>query len=363
MGTDFLFKRDCVKCPSQPPSCSGCSHNEICSLSVQTCEKCPEARCISQSTTGVSSKAAGAIAGGVVGGLVGIGIIVGIIFWYKFRGRRSRHLEDMRDVLEYESPPDSPELNPYQEEFQDEEEDFENKLESMSTRAPSSNRIPILFTGPTGNMSRNMSLNRDIRPGLPTIRDSIHDSEYSVESEYFAGANNQALRHFDVAVQGHATIVHANKPQRPESGRQMLGIINESDDGETSSVRSSQNSRRYNHSMNRNSPSMQRMKRHGSNAMLPQVPSVRSSMVSNRRTLNPPASNPRNADDNASIASPFADPSDATNAHPTLHDATPTNQDNESSQKPMNMNSRYSKASSTEYVADLPEEARLYTNY
>lgn len=361
MVAGFLFKRDCVSCPSAPPSCSSCSSNEMCSLSVQTCEKCPEARCIPQSSPGVSSKAAGAIAGGVVGGLVGIGIIVGIIFWYKFRGRRSRHLQEKKDALEYESPPDSPELNPYQEEFQDDDgEDFEDKLESMSIRAPSSNRIPILFTGPTGNMSQNTSLNRGFRTGLPTIRDSIHDSEYSVESEYFAGANNQALRHFDVAVQGHATIVQAHKPQRPESGRQMLGRINESDDGETSSVRSSQNTRRYD-SSNRAAPSsIQRMRRHNSNAKLPHVPPTRSSIISSRSSRNPPNPNIHIADDNASTLSPFADPADT---HIDLNDDTPTSQNRQSTQSAINSKSRYSKASSADYVADLPEEARLYTNY
>ncbi|KAI9780667.1 MAG: hypothetical protein M1839_006608 [Geoglossum umbratile] len=97
-----LFRR-CVQCPNIVPSC-GCSPDQTCVLTSQSCAACPSTSCIkgglavsptsTPSPSSGSKPNAGAIAGGVIGGVVAIGIITFLVWKFCVKGRRREQLAE-----------------------------------------------------------------------------------------------------------------------------------------------------------------------------------------------------------------------------------------------------------------------------
>lgn len=243
-----LFRRDCVTCPSTQPACN-CSDNQRCIVTVKTCSQCPEARCESVDTSdgSVSSKSAGAIAGGVVGGLVGIGLVIGFLLWYKFRHHRARKLQTLEEAnLQYKSPPES--LN-YDHPVH--ERKTPSIISTYGGASRRSNVIPIMFpfhqandTESTSNINRNLPLhdgsiinltnNRDSESAIPlnegqlTLRDSIRDSEYSMQIDNPLSVPAQGLRAYDVAVQGIPNLIDVGRQRKRAPLPRNLRRISES---------------------------------------------------------------------------------------------------------------------------------------
>lgn len=101
-----LFRRDCVECPPETPSCPQCAEDEICSQIPQSCDKCASRQCIKNSSlpsqdpvvSSTTSKGpnVGAIAGGVIGGIVFIAIATFLVWKFCLKGRR-HHQEDYEE--------------------------------------------------------------------------------------------------------------------------------------------------------------------------------------------------------------------------------------------------------------------------
>lgn len=82
----LLDSYGCVICPSTPP-CPSCGVNEQCSMSTQTCNKCPTTFCETivdeiPSKNALSSAQVGGIAGGI-SGLFFIVVVAGLFFLFK----------------------------------------------------------------------------------------------------------------------------------------------------------------------------------------------------------------------------------------------------------------------------------------
>lgn len=103
-----LFRRACVICP-EVPTCPACAADEICQLTTQSCNSCPQTYCqkVSVSPTNAtpiptstftstssssSSLSIGPIIGGVVGGLIAILVAVFLVWWFYVRPRRNNNI-------------------------------------------------------------------------------------------------------------------------------------------------------------------------------------------------------------------------------------------------------------------------------
>lgn len=324
-----LFKRDCVSCTNNNLDCESCPSGQVCQLSVQTCDSCPQPRCVDSKSSG-SGLNTGAIAGGVVGGVVGLGLIVGCLVWYKFRHHRKNHLQYMQEEkLQYESPPESPTMDP---------EPLGQHLRQVSIpstygeNSQRSNIIPIMLplggrANSIAGSSRNTAYSHSGIPitfqsgSQPFLRDSIGFSEYSVDSDS-ASANNRGLRSYDVAVQGMPNLVELNKGRRMPMRQVPLGAISENDvyneprNRPASNTSSSPKSR-----LSGKRRSMMTMK--SADAALPELPQ--------------------------SDAESCFDDSQAVRDEDIPAHTVPADQP-----------SRYSQASSNQYDAHLPEEAKAY---
>lgn len=105
-----LFERDtsstyptdsngCVICPSNEP-CPKCKDNEVCHLSVQSCNSCASAFCVPNNVSSGGGTNVGAIAGGVVGGVVFVLLLVAGYLYYKCVYRKkSIMLDDDKDIV------------------------------------------------------------------------------------------------------------------------------------------------------------------------------------------------------------------------------------------------------------------------
>ncbi|KAK9454586.1 hypothetical protein V1511DRAFT_400291 [Dipodascopsis uninucleata] len=101
-----LVERACVTCTSSDLSCSKCSSDEDCQLTLQTCSSCPTIICVKSSSSSSSgssssgslkgsspSSSTPAVVGGVVGGLVFISLIaVGVYLVLRRRKIKSGKL-------------------------------------------------------------------------------------------------------------------------------------------------------------------------------------------------------------------------------------------------------------------------------
>ncbi|KAG2156036.1 hypothetical protein DEU56DRAFT_897127 [Suillus clintonianus] len=96
----FLDTRQCVTCPTAPPSCT-CSADQSCIQITRTCNVCPSFTCQAKTTAtsnsngGVSS---GALAGAIVAiVLVLLGALV-LYFWYRRRASARKVLEQAQEA-------------------------------------------------------------------------------------------------------------------------------------------------------------------------------------------------------------------------------------------------------------------------
>lgn len=100
----FIYKRACVVC-TDVPACPACASDEICQMTTQSCDACPQTYCqkVSSGPTSSSSSSSaqtkgsgsdtGAIVGGVVGGLAALLIGLALVWWFYIRPkRRNIHL-------------------------------------------------------------------------------------------------------------------------------------------------------------------------------------------------------------------------------------------------------------------------------
>ena len=90
------------------PSCPSCPSGQICSIKVQSCEKCASTSCIDgdeesgplAAGAGSGSKKGrdiGAIAGGVIGGMIFIAVVTWLIWRFYVKPRRQQRDEDVDD--------------------------------------------------------------------------------------------------------------------------------------------------------------------------------------------------------------------------------------------------------------------------
>lgn len=351
-----LLRRDCVTCPSTQPACS-CAANEKCIVTVKTCTQCSEARCelINMRSSSASGKSAGPIAGGVVGGLVGVGLIIGFLLWYKFRQQRNQHLQSLDEAaLEDDSPPES--LN-Y--DIPTREQKTPSIISTYGGASRRSNVIPIMFPFSRANDSEpininrniplhdgsriNLTTNRDSVTALPmkerplTLRDSIRDSEYSMQIDNPLSPTPQGLRAYDVAVQGIPNLIDVGRQRKraqpPPNLRRISETGSQSPAEELETEAASIANRRI--SKRRSLAST-----HSVFDPLPEINDVASQLdISSLKSMNIT----KVGKGDIESTSPF--------------------DDSASEQQPASERQRYSVASSNAYSAHLPEDAKIYHGY
>lgn len=102
----FLDTRQCVTCPTAPPSCT-CSADQSCIQITRTCNVCPTFTCQAKATVtssnngGVSS---GALAGAVVAIVLALVGALVLYFWYRRRASTRKALEEQAQEVKDEAP-------------------------------------------------------------------------------------------------------------------------------------------------------------------------------------------------------------------------------------------------------------------
>ncbi|KAG8625420.1 hypothetical protein KVT40_007171 [Elsinoe batatas] len=182
---NHLFKRDCLACPPETPSCPVCPGGQVCSLVQQSCDECAHMVCVATGvTTGTPSSGpnVGAIAGGVVGGVVFVAVATFLVWWFWIRPRR--------------------EMDEYEEEWEEEEhqEDAKSQFrEERDARASvhtvhsvastvlsrASNMIPIAFI--PGVTNRDGTMTTAGTPPVPPIPAARSFSPSPLSSQHSGG--------------------------------------------------------------------------------------------------------------------------------------------------------------------------------
>lgn len=109
----FLDPRQCVTCPSTPPSCT-CSADQSCIQITRTCNACPTSTCQAKTTTSSSDSggvSSGALAGAIVAiVLVLVGALV-LYFWYRRRASLRKAREQSQETKDEVPAPADAVLN------------------------------------------------------------------------------------------------------------------------------------------------------------------------------------------------------------------------------------------------------------
>ncbi|KAG2118775.1 uncharacterized protein F5147DRAFT_666754 [Suillus discolor] len=96
----FLDPRQCVTCPTAPPSCT-CSADQSCIQITRTCNACPTSTCQAK-TTATSSNNGGVSSGALAGAVIAIVLVlVGALvlyFWYRRRASSRKALEQAQET-------------------------------------------------------------------------------------------------------------------------------------------------------------------------------------------------------------------------------------------------------------------------
>lgn len=160
-----MLARGCIECPPESPKCNTCAKNEQCILSVQSCSKCAEARCV-QVGDSLKLGNSGAIAGGTLGAFVFLSILAGFIVWFGLvrRRRRAAEMHALELHMTKEGETSSVTTN----------RTAATDSESLLSRL--SNIIPVVYIPGVS------VLHSETRQGLPSIRNSVRASEYSAST-------------------------------------------------------------------------------------------------------------------------------------------------------------------------------------
>lgn len=109
----FLDTRQCVTCPTAPPSCT-CSADQSCIQITRTCNACPTSTCQAK-TTATSSNNGGVSSGALAGAVIAIVLVlVGALvlyFWYRRRASSRKALEQAQETKDEAPAPAEAVLN------------------------------------------------------------------------------------------------------------------------------------------------------------------------------------------------------------------------------------------------------------
>lgn len=104
----LLFQGVCVQCQETTPSCPPCASDEICAVSILSCDSCPLTYCVqssivsgipslsSASTQSTNSIAIAAIILGVVGGISTLLGFAYLVWRCHLRPKRRRYMQKQR---------------------------------------------------------------------------------------------------------------------------------------------------------------------------------------------------------------------------------------------------------------------------
>lgn len=174
----LLERRDCVVCPSSPPSCD-CKAGQQCSLTLQSCSECAQVICSGGSD---GNNHAGTIAGSVIGGLVGLALIIGLFYWFKFRKYRHQTRLDGTLSPDMASDHNGPIVDP----SGVHRGSKAISIDSVNTsQARGSNVIPIAYIPGVNMLQQRQSQNDAIRASVATsdYRASLPDFVMAIHGQ------------------------------------------------------------------------------------------------------------------------------------------------------------------------------------
>ncbi|KAK9459392.1 uncharacterized protein V1516DRAFT_679788 [Lipomyces oligophaga] len=204
----LLAIRGCVSCNSTSNvSCTTCSDDETCQLTLQTCSTCSTTYCIAGADSSASAEASssaaaasgrkggtnvGAIVGGTVGGLAAIAIIaIALFFFYRRKRVQRGSLVDpmtMTDYVDDEEKPSSPRSDDMNDSIlhygsNPEAAQSSHTVASIASSAVTraSNVIPIAYI--PGVINRSNPNSPSYVPPIPEIPAEHQLSEAGVSSE------------------------------------------------------------------------------------------------------------------------------------------------------------------------------------
>lgn len=193
-----MFRRDCVSCPNETPSCKSCPSGQVCQLTLQTCQSCAQATC--RDIKKSSGPNAGAIVGGVVGSLAGIALVLGVLLWYKFRHRRHRRIENVMREPDFDTPPPSP--GPH---FTSEPKPFEENV-NLAGQARREGRASSMVTSQVAasNVIPIYVGQNQVNAGGR----SLYSTDQNGSTLDYAGVPAP----YHIAVQGHPSLIDVTRP-------------------------------------------------------------------------------------------------------------------------------------------------------